>query len=474
MPFLCYFLRPDGDEMLTYTFDKNKKTPLYEQLYSKIKEDITAGRISAGSKLPSKRTLSEHLGISKVTVEAAYSRLIAEGYIFSLEKKGYYAERVSLVPYTEPREEKITAERHFDADIKSNGVSLEHFPFSVWSKLMREVTLNYSREMMAAVPYNGAFCLRKAICEYLAENRGMRVSPSQVIIGAGTEYLYGLIIQLLGFEKRFAIENPSYSRISEVYRAHGIDCLYVDMDNDGVDMKSLEASGADVVHISPAHHFPTGIVTPPKRRFEILEWAAKSESRYIIEDEYDSEFRFTGKPITPMQSADTNNKVIYINTFSKTIAPSIRISYMILPPPLAEEFKNRLGFYSCTVAAFEQYTLASFISDGYFERHIRRMKRYYKLLRDEIIGEIESSPIYDRVKILEPDSGLHFLLKIDTEKSDAELSNACAEQGIRIAFLSEFYVGSSSNEHLALINYSGVNAKEFKKALECLEKALAV
>lgn len=460
--------------MLTYVFEKGKKTPLYQQLYQKIKEDITTGRITAGSKLPSKRTLSEHLGISKVTVEAAYAQLIAEGYVYSKEKKGYYAERVSVVPVAENKTESAPDEERFEADLKSNGVSLDYFPFSVWSKLMREVTLNYSKELMAPVPYNGAFCLREAICGYLAENRGMRVLPSQVVIGAGTEYLYGLIIQLLGFDKRFAIENPSYSRIAQVYRAHGVECLYVDMDSEGVNVESLEKSDAEVIHISPAHHFPTGILTTQKRRFEILEWAANCPSRYIIEDEYDSEFRFNGKPLSPMQSSDVNNKVIYINTFSKTIAPSIRISYMILPLPLAEKYKKQLGFYSCTVAAFEQYTLAKFISDGYFERHIRRMKRHYKMLRDDIISQIENSPFSNRVQVLEPDSGLHFLLKIDTDLSDSEISAACAREGIRIAFLSEYYFGAKSNEHLALINYSGVNSEDFKKALICLEKNTAV
>lgn len=456
--------------MLTYTFEKGGGVPLYEQLYRKIRDDITSGIISCGSKLPSKRALSEHLGISKVTVEAAYSQLIAEGYIYSVEKKGYYAEKVSLAPFTEPETKTVPSPHGFEADIKSNGVSLKHFPFSVWSRLMREVILNYSRELMASVPYNGALCLREAICAYLAENRGMRVSPSQVIVGAGTEYLYGLIIQLLGFDKRFALENPSYSRISEVYKAHGVDCVYIDMDESGIKMPSLESSGAQVVHISPAHHFPTGTVTSPKRRNELIEWANVCDNRFIIEDEYDSEFRFTGKPLPPMQISDVNNKVIYINTFSKTIAPSIRISYMILPPPLAKEFEARLGFYSCTVAAFEQYTLAKFISDGYFERHIRRMKRYYKLLRDDIIADILASPIAEKSEIFEPDSGLHFLLKINTEKSDAELSRACAKKGIRIAFLSEYYVGKMGEEHLALINYSGIGREEFKKALRCLEE----
>ena len=466
---------PDGDKMLTYTFEKDSKAPLYEQLYRMIRDDITSGKIEAGSKLPSKRSFSEHLGVSKVTVEAAYSLLIAEGYIYSVEKKGYYAEQVGIVPFAQPRSEEAAPPVKYEANLKSNGVSLKYFPFSVWAKLMREVTLNYSRELMEPVPYNGALCLREAICEYLAENRGMRVLPSQVIIGAGTEYLYGLIIQLLGFDKKVAIENPSYSRISAVYRSHGVDCLYVDMENDGISIDGLYRSGADVVHISPAHHFPTGTVTTQKRRLEILEWASEKDSRYIIEDEYDSEFRFVGKPISPMQVSDANGKVIYINTFSKTIAPSIRISYMILPPALAREYEKRLGFYSCTVAAFEQYTLATFISEGYFERHIRRMKRRYKVLRDDIISQIENSPIADRVEILEPDSGLHFILKIATDKSDSEISEICGKEKIKIAFLSEYYVGKKdAGEHLALINYSGISSEEFKKALICLEKATAL
>ena len=361
--------------MLTYTFEKDSKASLYEQLYRMIRDDITSGKIEAGSKLPSKRSFSEHLGVSKVTVEAAYSLLIAEGYIYSVEKKGYYAEQVGIVPFTQPRNEEAAPPVKYEANLKSNGVSLKYFPFSVWAKLMREVTLNYSRELMEPVPYNGALCLREAICEYLAENRGMRVLPSQVIIGAGTEYLYGLIIQLLGFDKKVAIENPSYSRISAVYRSHGVDCLYVDMENDGISIDGLYRSGADVVHISPAHHFPTGTVTTQKRRHEILEWASEKDSRYIIEDEYDSEFRFVGKPISPMQVSDANGKVIYINTFSKTIAPSIRISYMILPPALAREYEKRLGFYSCTVPLFEQLVLAELLESGDYERHIRRTRR---------------------------------------------------------------------------------------------------
>lgn len=458
--------------MLTYTFEKESKTPLYERLYAKIRDDITSGKIKAGEKLPSKRTLSEHLGLAKTTVEAAYYQLIAEGYVRSEERRGYYAEKTASVPAVRPKTEDETPLRRFDVDIESNGVGLELFPFSTWSRLMREVTLNYSRELLSAVPYNGAETLRKAICSYLAENRGMAVSASQAVVGAGTENLYGLITQLFGFDKRYAVENPSYWKIYKAYKARGADCVFVGMDAQGIKTDELEKSGAQIVHISPAHHFPTGTVTSPKRRAELLEWAGARPDRYIIEDEYDEEFRFTGKAPPPMQPYDANGKVVYMNTFSKTIAPSIRIGYMILPPELARLFKEKLGFYSCAVAAFEQYTLAKFISDGYFERHIRRMKRYYKLLREDVINAVKSSPIADRAEIIEPNSGLHFLLKLKTEKSDAELKKACAEKGIKIAFLSEYYAGAESEKSLALINYSGVSLADFKKALERLEEQI--
>lgn len=242
--------------MLTYVFDRKGKAPLYEQLYDCIRRDITSGRLRCGAKLPSKRTLAEHLGVSKVTVEAAYAQLAAEGYIYSVEKKGYYAEQVAptlTAPSTAenaPKPEK----RQYIADIRSNAVDPDSFPISAWAKLMRETVLDSSGELLAPVPYNGARGLREAICGYLADNRGMSVNQSQLVIGAGTEYLYGLIVQLLGSNKIFALENPSYGKIPEVYTAHGAHCVFVDMDQSGVDVGCLEASGAQVAHISPAHH----------------------------------------------------------------------------------------------------------------------------------------------------------------------------------------------------------------------------
>lgn len=458
--------------MLTYTLEKQQHAPLYSQLYQKIRDDIRSGVLPCGAKLPSKRSFAEHLGVSQVTVENAYAQLIDEGYVASFEKRGYYVARVALPPALPVKPAAVSAAKQavYDVDLCSNSVDPERFPFSVWSRLMRETVLTYARELLAPLPNQGAVCLREAICDYLAQNRGLYADPSQVVIGAGTEYLYGMILQLLGTDVRFALEDPSYSKIPQVYRAHGADCLYLPMDAQGVQMDKLTQADVQVVHISPAHHFPTGTVTTQNRRLELLSWAAERPERYIIEDEYDSEFRFHGKPIPPMIATDGSESVIYINTFSKTIAPSVRISYLILPPHLAERWQQKLGFYACTVPAFEQYTLASFIKSGHFERHINRMKRYYRDLRDAVIKEIQTSALAPYLTIQELDAGLHFSLGMQTEKTDAQIKRLCAACGIRISCLSDYYrLPEQAPAHQALVNYSGVSLEHFRAALQRLE-----
>ena len=213
----------------------------------------------------------------------------------------------------------------------------------------------------------------------------MDVSPEQIVVGAGTDYLYGLLIQLLGHDKIYGMEEPGYQKISEVYQSHNVLCLHIPLDRQGICIDKLNASGADIVHISPSHHFPTGIITPISRRYELLGWASASDSHYIIEDDYDCEFRFMGKPIPSLQSIDVMDKVIYMNTFTKTLASTIRISYMVLPKHLMARFQQNLGFYACTVSNFEQYTLTRFIQEGHFERHINRMRNFYHSQRDLLL-----------------------------------------------------------------------------------------
>lgn len=464
--------------MLTYDFTNRGSTSLYEYLYLCIKEDILSGKLKAKEKLPSKRTLANHLKLSVVTVENAYAQLLSEGYIYSLEKKGYYVSNLEeQIPILAPRKKKTAAPERkkveYFMDFRTNSIHASNFPFTTWLKLMREVLSEHNEELLMAPPYNGVLKLRVAIADYLYSFRGMNVSPDQIIVGAGTEYLYGLIIQLLGRGNVFAVENPGYKKVADIYRSYGAKCEFISMDDSGLSIKHLKSSPAAVVHISPSHHFPTGIVMPIKRRQELLHWANKDSNRYIIEDDYDSEFRFTGRPIQTLQSIDTNQKVIYMNTFSKSIAPSIRISYMVLPIYLVEKYKSTMNFYSNTVPTFDQHALAKFIANGYFEQHINRMRNFYKKQRDLVIVAIKNSPLWEKVTIHEENAGLHFLMKVETDMNDSTLKEVAAKNGIRISCLSEYYhTDEKQIEHTIVMNYSSIDASKINEAVERLARQL--
>jgi len=269
------------------------------------------------------------------------------------------------------------------------------------------------------------------------------------------------------------VEDPGYGKIRAIYRSNQVQQIPIGMDQGGLSVEQLRCHPAEVVHISPSHHYPTGIVMPIGRRQELLAWAGEQEGRYILEDDYDSEFRFVGRPIPTLYSSDEHQRVIYLNTFSKTIAPSIRISYMILPPHLLLEYRRRMSFYACTVSSFEQYTLAKFLSQGRYERHLSRMKNRYHQKRDRVIGEIRRSPLADRVTIMEEDAGLHFLLRLDTHLSDEQVRQRAAEQGLRIAMLSDYYSRPKpERSHILVVNYSGIDPERLPEALRRLAEIL--
>ncbi len=461
--------------MLTYSFEERGRESLYEFLYKKIREDILSSRLAPDEKLPSKRTLAKNLSISTITVENAYSQLMAEGYIYSVPKSGFYVSHITGAAQKEKKppqfykEHTDEKEQSFFADFSQNSVPHGSFPFVTWTRLMRETMAESPETLMANSPSEGIYELRRTIAEYLFQFRGMDVSPDRIIIGAGTEYLYGLIIQLLGREKTYALEEPGYQKIGKIYRSNGVATAHIPLDSKGVDISPLKESGADVLHISPSHHFPTGIVTPVSRRYELLTWAEEKEGRYIIEDDYDSEFRLTGKPLPTLQSIDTAQKVIYINTFSKSLTPTIRISYMVLPDSLADKYKSSLGFYSCTVPNFEQYTLSKFIGRGFFEKHINRMRNYYRSQRDMVMKSILSQPNYSNTEIREENAGLHFLLQVQTNLTDEELTRKAAEKGIKISCLSEYcHNRENAKEHTIVINYSGLPKEKTDEAIERL------
>jgi GntR family transcriptional regulator/MocR family aminotransferase len=465
--------------MLTYTFDGIEKESLYEHLYKCIRNDILSGTLTAGYRLPSKRTFAKNLGISTITVENAYTELIAEGYIYAVEKKGYFVSEVSTdirppaaVPASAAvpvRHEQKTEPRGYAADFVSSSMLPGLFPSATWTKLMRRVISGKNGELMKQSPGAGISLLREAIAGHLFQFRGLTVSPEQIFIGAGTEYLYGLVIQLLGHDKTFAVEDPGYRKITRIYRANNVVCTAVPLDSQGIDMHALRQSGADIVHISPSHHFPTGIVTSISRRYELLGWAAETDGRYIIEDDYDSEFRMNSRPIPTLRSIDAVDRVIYINTFSKTLASTVRISYMVLPVSLASLFEKKLGFYSCTVPTFNQYTLAEFIRQGYFANHINRLRRYYREQRNKILCAFKENPVFAGAEIREENAGLHFLLKLHTAATDAELKAAAEKNGIRISCLSDYYARpQDAEQNVLLIQYASIPPAKIAQSVELL------
>ena len=451
--------------MLTYELKKSPGVPLYEALYRCIRDDILSGKLPAGEKLPSKRALSQHLELSKITVETAYSQLLAEGYISSREKVGYFVETVERPSPPTKSTPQPSPERTAAPVLDLTRSGTEHFPFSVWTRLQREVMLDYGERLLQPLPHQGIPELRTAIADHLAAFRGMDVNPDHILIGAGTDFLYNLLIQLLGRDKVYAVEEPGYGKIRKIYSAGGVQCISAPLDEKGIRPDALE--GADVLHFSPSHHFPTGLVTPVGRRLELLNWA-RQKNVWIIEDDYDSEFRFDAHPMPAMQSLDRES-VIYMNSFSKTLAPSIRISYLVLPERLMAQFKTQLGFYSCTVASFEQYTLARFLSRGYFEKHINRMRKFYRTRRNRVVSLLETCPFSHRITILEQDAGLHFLVKVDTELSDTALTERIAAAGIRIKPISSYYhLPAGEDRHLFVVNYSVLDEDALEQALNRL------
>ena len=418
--------------------------------------------------MPSKRALAQNLEVSKITVETAYNQLLAEGFIRSQEKVGYFVEAVEQHARRQPEQktEPQPEKQEFLLDLTANGT--EHFPFSVWSRLQREVMLDYGEKLLLPLPNQGIPELRQAISDHLAAFRGMHVDPENILIGAGTDFLYNLLIQLLGRDKVYAVEEPGYGKIRKIYAAGGVACISAPMDSSGVIPDSLR--DADVLHCSPSHHFPSGLVTPVSRRRELLHWA--KEGKWIIEDDYDSEFRFDAHPKPAMQTMDGGNRVIYMNTFSKSLAPSIRISYMVLPTALMEEFRSRLGFYSCTVPSFEQYTLARFLSRGHFEKHINRMRKFYRQRRNTVVSLLKNCSFSEFLTILEQDAGLHFLLQVQTPLTDRQLTEGLAKAGVRIRALSDYYHDAREDMHCLVVNYSGIKEEDLVKALKMLENIM--
>lgn len=460
--------------MLTYNLADTGADSLYVFLYKRMRDDIIAGNIKAGEKLPSKRSFAKNLGVSVITVENSYEQLLAEGYIYSVPKKGFYVCELKDTGLQQRRSVEDVGslsgeEKIYIADFSSNQTDVAVFPFSVWTKTIREIMSENRQQLMVNPPCGGIMELRMRIALYLQEFRGMQVKPEQIIIGAGTEYLYSLIIQLLGESMKYGVENPGYPKIAQIYNSMKVPYEYVEMDSQGVMADTLEKKEIDVIHISPSHHFPTGIVMPITRRYELLGWAARRPDRYIIEDDYDSELRFAGRPIPTLYSIDGSDKTIYMNTFTKTLCSTVRISYMVLPRTLTEQYYEKLAFYSCTVSNFEQYTLARFMENGSFEKHMNRLRNYYQKKRNRILQVFKDRLRKERINIIESDTGVHFLMDIRTDKPEEQIVEEAMKKWIRLVPLSQYYSDRSPRcTNRFVMNYSSVPVEKIEEIAEIL------
>lgn len=486
--------------MRAYDFSKRGKISLYEYLYECLKKDILEGRIAAGEKLPSKREMALLHDISVKTVENAYGQLIAEGYLEAMEKRGYFAAKVSHENYHIHRGEKVRNEKSacrsetqaekkcglksrgresrkqeagegssaplpcFADFTSSNTTTCAKFPLSRWNRVMRETLSSQDVLLLQTAPFQGVEKLRREIAAYLSRNRGMEVDPECILVGAGTEYLYGRLLRLL-HKERYAVEDPGYRKIARIYRDSGAECCYIPVDESGICTEKLRESGAEVVHVSPGYHFPLGTVMPIARRQELLAWASEAPGRYIVEDDYDCEFRYSGRPIPSIQSMDRQQRVIYLNTFNKTLSPALRVGYMVLPEPLMARYEQSMNYYSNTVSSFEQFALAEFMEKGYFERHISRMRKYYREYRERIRLILKESglPIS---KTGGDEAGTRILVELATTLSDAQIKQEAAKAGIKLECLSEFcHERKELFAHTVILNYADMDEAVMKEAI---------
>ena len=482
--------------MLTYELERRGDMSRYEYLYRCIRSDIEQGAIGAGEKLPSKRALARHLGVSLSTVEGAYAQLAAEGYVQAAERRGYFACDLGMPlaarppvasagafgpagrggagrPDADPSA-AAPAGPPIVADFTGGAGPAGAFPYRMWARTVRAVLAEESERSLAAAASDaaGSRRLREAIASYLLGFRGMRVDPDRIVIGAGAQTLYHTIVQLVGRTSRLAVEDPGYPRLASIYRANDVDVVPVPLDGRGVCMRALRESGADVLHCMPSHQFPTGIAVPVSRRYELLGWAAEAPGRYLVEDDYDCEFRLAGRPLPALQGIDASERVLYVNTFTKSLGSAFRIGYLVLPNALMARYRERFSRYSSTVPSFDQYTLAAFMHTGGFERHISRSRKVYQARRDALMAALDRELADLPHEVSRSEAGLHLLLHMRNGMIEHELIERAKTVGVRVYPLSAYYTPPVKPPRATLVlGYAGLTEQQIDEAAKLLKQA---
>ena len=451
------------------------KAPLYEKIYEYIKSEITDGRIPRGERLPSTRLLAKNLAVSRSTVEMAYDQLLAEGYIQAEPCRGFFVCDIAELYRLRGNSVGDTGQVHRPekpvclVDFSPYAIDTRSFPYNVWRKISRNVLLDDSEELLMAGDGQGEYSLRSEIADYLHHARGVNCRPEQIIVGAGNDYLLLLLEKILGRHVGIAMENPTYKRAYRIFESFAYRIHTVDMDDKGMRADRLSGLPVRVAYVMPSHQYPTGAVMTIGRRAELLRWAEREPDRYLIEDDYDSEFRYRGKPIPSLQSSDEKGKVIYIGTFSKAIAPAIRVSYMVLPGDLLDIYRRDCSFYSCTVSRIDQRILNEFIRDGYFERHLNKMRMRYRAKHDLLLAGLE--PFKKQFVISGEDAGLHLLLTAKGNVTEQELLERAAAEKVKAYGMSENMVEATMRKATVLLGFGSIDEAEMQEGLRRLQKA---
>lgn len=462
---------------LTTALDAASDVPLYEQLYRSLAAEMRTGAVPAGTRMPGKRRLAAELSVSVNTVDAAYQMLAAEGYLEARERSGFYVQEYlalpeSAAPAAPPKAEAVPKQRPIRYDLSTRGVDPGLFPFRTWARLQKEL-LYSSPELLTHGDAQGDLALRQALAGYLEEYRGVRCGAHQIVVGAGLEYLLGLLAPLLPGPT--AVENPGYPRAKQVLENNGVACCCLPVDEDGLSIQALSDSGAAVCYVTPSHQFPTGVTMPAGRRAELLHWAARCPGRrYIIEDDYDSEFRFDTRPLPSLQGmAGADGPVVYLSTCSRSLAPSIRIAYMVLPEQLLPAWHAKYRLYSSTVSRFEQQTLARFITGGYFTRHLARERVAYKARRDALTAALQEAFAPEELHLTGLHTGLHLLAELRDPPSDDALRAAAEAEGVRISLLSDYDLtgGGAAPVGTLVLGYGSLADESCPSVGETLKRA---
>lgn len=432
--------------MFTINIDSSSSVPMYEQIYEYIKNEIKSGQLPQKTKLPSTRSLAIHMQVSRNTIDMAYSQLLSEGYIESIPKSGYYVSMVSELTHITVKKTttvpvKSKKETTYRYDFSPYAIDINSFPYNIWRKLSNTFMNDNNNDIFLLGNKQGDEGLRAAISRYLHESRNVNCSTEQIIVGAGADYLLQLLAQILQYSSTSGtidMENPTYMQAYKIFKTMHYKVNPINLDASGISIDHLSKTDSNIVYVTPSHQYPLGIVMPIKRRLELLQWANSSPERYIIEDDHDSEFRYKGKPIPSLQGIDSSNKVIYLGTFSRAIAPAIRIGYMVLPEKLLDIYKKNFNFYSSTVSRVDQNIMKSFIEGGYFERHLNKTRKLYKNKHDLLMQNLKI--FGDKIQIEGENAGLHLIIRFNTRLTEKEIIDLAAKASIKLYGLNEHYI----------------------------------